>query len=122
MIGCIRNHSMLLDKFCSSTGIENLVYYRSKAVIFKYVHGLEYKPNADEIQCIVDMVIILKFLEFENIRSRKFKIMIISITGNNSSVFKLYSNPCTYLKTAAFNSSYTAFSVSLDEYNLCRKH
>ena len=113
---------MLLNKFCSSNGIENLVHYKSNAVIFKFIHGFEYKSNADEIQCIVDMVIILNFLEFENNCSRKFKIIIISITGHNSSVFKLYLNPCTYLKTAAFNLSYTAFSVSLDEYNLCKKH
>ena len=79
---------------------------------------VEYKPDADEIQCIVDMVIILN----SNNCSRKFKIMIISITGHILSVFKLYLNPCTYLKTAAFDLSYTAFSVSLDAYNLCKKH
>ena len=46
----------------------------------------------------------------------------MSITDHISSVFKIYSNPCTYLKTAAFNLSYTAFSPSSDECNLCKKH
>ena len=40
---------MLLDKFWPSNGMENAVYYRSNDVFSKYVHGIEYKSNADEI-------------------------------------------------------------------------
>ena len=113
---------MLLDKFWPSNGIENSVYHRSNNAISKYVHEFAYRSNANEIWCIVDMVIILNFLEFENSCSRKFKIIIISITGHISSVFKLYLNQYTYSKTAASNLPYTAFSVLLNEYNLCKKH
>ena len=122
IIGFICNNSMLLDKFWPSNGLENSVYSRSNNVISKYVHGFEYRSNADEIQCIVVMLIILNFLEFDNSCSRKFKIITIPITGHISSVLKLHLNPSTYLETAASNPSYTAFSVWLDEYNLCKKH
>ena len=122
MIGCIRNDSVFLHKFWSSNRIENSAYYRSNDVLSKYVHGFEYRSNADEIQCIVVMLIILNFLEFDNGCSKKFKIITISTTSHISSVLKLHLNPCTYLKTAASNLSYTAFSVSLIEYNLCKKH
>ena len=44
-----RNNSVLLDKYWSSNGIENSVYYRSNNVISKYAYGFEYRSNADEI-------------------------------------------------------------------------
>ena len=111
MIRFIRNNLVLIDKFWSSNGAENLAYYKSNHVISKSVHGFECRSNADEMWGIVDIVIILNFFEFENGCSRKFKIITISITGHISSVLKLHSNPCTYLETAASNLSYTAFSV-----------
>ena len=87
---------MLLDKFCLRNGIKNSVYYGPDVVNFKYVHGFEYRSNFDEIQCTVDVVIILNFLEFESSRSRKFKIVTMSITGHISSVFKLHLNLCAW--------------------------
>ena len=117
MIRLIRNNSVVLDKFWPSNGIENSACYRSDDV-----HGFEYRSNADEIWCIVDMIIILNFLEFDNSCSGKFKIITISITGHISSAFKLYLNPCSYFKTTASNLSYTAFVVPLSDCNLCKKH
>ena len=48
--------------------------------------------------------------------------MTIATTGYISSPFNLYLNPCTYLKTTLSNLSFTEFSVSLNEYNLSKKH
>ena len=68
------------------------------------------------------MVMILNFVEQPLSNSRKFKIITISNTDHISSLFNLYLNPCTYLETTVSNLSYTAFSVSLDDHNLCKKH
>ena len=113
---------MLLDKFRPANGFENSVYYRSDNVIFKYVHGFEYKSNADEIGPVVDMVIILNFLDFANNCSRKVKIITISNTAHISSAFNLYLNLCTYLETTLPDLSYTEFSISLNDQNLSKKH
>ena len=85
------------------------------------MHGFECKSNGDEIYYVVDMKIILNFLEFENGCSRKFKIITMSTTDHISSEFILYLNLCTYLEIAASILSYVAFPVSINDHNLCKK-
>ena len=46
--------------------IENSVYNRTADAVSKYVHGFKYKLNPDEIWSIVDVAMILNFLEFDN--------------------------------------------------------
>ena len=107
-----RNHSWQSRAFRYVLTIQ--WYYKPNNGISKHVHGSESKSNCDEIRAVVDLVIILNFVEFENSCSRKFQVITISTTGHISSLFNLYLNSWTYSKTTAYNSSYTAFSVSFD--------
>ena len=111
-----------LHKFWSFNSIENAVYYRSDDDVSKYVFGFEYKLNGEEIWSVVEMAMILNFLEFEKSCLRKYKIITTSTTAYISSAFKSYPNPCTYLETASLALSYTAFSDSLNNQNLCKMH
>ena len=43
----MHNNSMLLDKFCSSNGIANLVYYESNNVIFEHVNEIVLQENSE---------------------------------------------------------------------------
>ena len=113
---------MLLDKFWPSNGIEISIDYRSDNFISEYVHGFECKSNNDKIWSVVDMVIILNFLEFEKSCSRKFKVITISTTDHISSRFDLYLNLGTNSKTILSDLLYTEFSVLLSDYNVFKKH
>ena len=85
------------------------------------MHELEYKSNADEMWPVVEMLMILNFLEQLVSNSRKLKIITISITAYITSAFNLYSNPCTYLEAFSSDPSYTGFSIPFDEHNLSKK-
>ena len=102
-----------LDNFWPSNGTENLLTHGSDHVIFKYVHAFGCKLNDDEMWFVVNMVIILKCLEFENVSSRKFQIKCCI-----SSQFDLYLNSCTYFEIATFNLLYTELSVMLNSPNV----
>ena len=86
------------------------MYYRSDNSVSKYVHKFEYNSNADEIWAMIDVVMILNFLKFDDSSERKFKTRTTSITAHISSAFHLCLKSCTYLQTKSSNSSYTKFS------------
>ena len=113
---------MLLHRLCAYNRTENRVYYISDHVNSKYVHGFKYKSNDAEICSVLDMMIILNYLEFESSCWRNFKLMTILITGYMSSSLNLHLNSWAYLQTALPNPSYTEFSVSLVGYNLFKKN
>ena len=92
-----------MDKLWSSNGSENLVYDKSNNSVSKYVYEYEYNSNADKIWAMVDVVMILNFLKFDNSSARKFKIRTTSTTAHISSAVKLYLNSCTYLETKLSN-------------------
>ena len=84
--------------------------------------GFEYTLNADQIWLVVETIMILIFLEQIVSNSRKLKIITISTTAYISSVFNLYSDPSTYLKTLSSDLSFTEFSPPLAEDNLSKKN
>ena len=99
-----------MDKLWSSNRSEILVYDRLDNFVSKYVHEFEYNSNADKIWAMIDVVMILNFLKFDDSSTRKFKIRITSITAHISSASELYLNSCTDLETKLSNLSYTKFS------------
>ena len=68
-----------LPKLYSSNEIANAVYDKLHAAVSKYVHEFADNLNTDEIWLVIDMVMILNFLQQLISNSRKFKIIIISI-------------------------------------------
>ena len=63
MIRVIQDDSVLSDKFWPFNGIKNATYNRSDDSVSKFVNGFEYKWIAKEMWAIVEMVMILNFVE-----------------------------------------------------------
>ena len=80
----------------------NAVDDRFDAVVLKYAHGFEYNLYTDDMWPVIDMVMILNFLEQPFSNSRKFKMITISTIHHISSAFDLYSNPWTYSEITSF--------------------
>ena len=104
---------MLLDEFWHFNGIENLIHDRSDDSVSKYINSFEYKWNAAAIWAIVEMVMILNHLDFDNSHFTKFKIVIMSTLAYISPAINLYLNPFTYLETTKHTSWFNPLKYSL---------
>lgn len=102
LVSCIITQCFL-HRLYSSNETENAVYDRLDAAVSKYVHGYKYNLTTDEIWPVIDMVMILNFLEQLFSNSRKFKMISITTIHYISSAFDLYSNPCAYLEITSFD-------------------
>ena len=86
-----------LHKLWSLNETENAVLDKLHYVVSKHVHGFKCKSNGNQTWSVVDMVMILSFLEqvFSNFGG--IKVITLLTTGHISSPTDLYSNQCTGL-------------------------
>ena len=79
-----------MRKLHLSNETKNAIYDGLDAAVFEYVHGFKYNVYTDEIWHVIDMVMILNFLEQLLSNSRKFKTITIVTIHCISSAFDTY--------------------------------